>query len=119
MATSSSPAWIAATRTDPDVLPASALTWPPTPAGILLNARKIALANGVRYAYVGNVHNKQASSSYCHACGQLLIGRDWHQLSEWRLDANGCCQNCGAAFAGRFNPQPGTWGAKRQALTFG
>ncbi len=92
---------------------------PPTPAGILLNARKIALANGVRYAYVGNVHNKQASSSYCHACGQLLIGRDWHQLSEWRLDANGCCQNCGAAFAGRFNPQPGTWGAKRQALTFG
>jgi len=91
---------------------------PPTASSALLKARDIAINNGVRYVYVGNVHDKKASSSYCHNCGKLLIGRDWHQLSEWRLDASACCQYCGTAIAGRFNPQPGTWGAKRQAIGF-
>jgi len=40
------------------------------------------LKNGIRYAYVGNVHHKEADSTYCHAYGGLLIGRDWYQLCE-------------------------------------
>ncbi len=90
---------------------------PPTPAASLLKARNIALNNGVHYAYVGNVHEKSADSTYCHACGALLIGRDWYQLSEWNLDKAGCCKACGARCAGHFEEQPGSWGAKRMAVS--
>ncbi|MEM7396294.1 MAG: AmmeMemoRadiSam system radical SAM enzyme, partial [Verrucomicrobiota bacterium] len=47
---------------------------PRTPASTLTRARAIALAHGVRYAYVGNVHDEAADSTYCHACNTRLIG---------------------------------------------
>ena len=87
-----------------------------TPAGTLRKARQIALKNGVRYAYVGNVHDKAADSTWCHQCGQLLIGRDWYELSEWNLTADGKCKQCGNACAGIFEEKPGTWGAKRMPV---
>lgn len=89
---------------------------PPTPLASLLKARQIALKNGVHYAYVGNVHDKSADSTYCQGCGQLLIGRDWYELSEWNLDASGCCRFCGERCAGVFHPKSGNWGAKRKAV---
>ncbi len=89
---------------------------PRTPNASLLKARNIALNNGVRYAYVGNVHDKAAESTYCHQCGELLIGRDWYVLSDWHLDAEGKCQFCGTTCAGYFQALPGDWGAKRQAV---
>lgn len=91
---------------------------PHTPTSTLLMARSIALKNGVHHAYVGNVHNKAAESTYCHQCGELLIGRDWYELSDWNLDAEGNCRFCGTTCPGLFNPQPGNWGAKRQAVLF-
>jgi len=89
---------------------------PPTPLSSLLQARQIALKNGVRYAYVGNVHDKAAESTYCHSCKKLLIGRDWYELSDWNLDGAGNCRFCGERCAGLFNPKPGNWGAKRKAV---
>ena len=89
---------------------------PPTPLKSLLLAREIALKNGVRYAYIGNAHHKTADSTYCHNCGELLIGRDWYQLLEWRLDGQGACLACGAGCAGHFAEKPGAWGAKRMAV---
>jgi pyruvate formate lyase activating enzyme len=87
-----------------------------TPESTLTRARDIALACGLRYAYTGNVHDKSGGSTYCHACGQILIGRDWYRLSDWNLDKNGCCSNCATPCAGHFEPQPGTWGARRQPV---
>jgi len=89
---------------------------PSTPVSSLLMAREIALKNGVHYAYVGNVHDKAADSTYCHACGQLLIGRDWYQLSEWNLTETGACKACGTQCAGHFATKPGNWGAKRMGV---
>jgi pyruvate formate lyase activating enzyme len=89
---------------------------PHTPIQSLLRARQIALKNGVRYAYIGNAHNKAADSTYCHRCGGLLIGRDWYELSEWNLDASGCCRSCGERCAGVFNAKAGNWGSKRRAI---
>ena len=63
-----------------------------TPTVTLLKAQKIALNNGIRYAYIGNVHHKQADSTYCHDCGGLLIGRDWYELSEWEFDRSSLLQ---------------------------
>jgi pyruvate formate lyase activating enzyme len=92
---------------------------PPTPAATLLRAREIALANGVRHAYVGNVHEKRASSTYCPECGELLIGRDWYVLSDWKLDDKGACSSCGVPLEGVFEATPGSWGSKRQPVRLG
>jgi pyruvate formate lyase activating enzyme len=92
------------------------LDTPSTPVASLLLARDIAIKNGVHYAYVGNVHHKPAESTYCHHCGQLLIGRDWYQLSDWNLNASGTCTACGTQCAGHFAAKPGDWGAKRMAV---
>jgi pyruvate formate lyase activating enzyme len=87
-----------------------------TPAETVLKARKIAMENGVYYAYVGNIHNKKADSTWCHQCGTLLIGRDWYELSTWNLIDKGHCANCGTRCPGVFENQPGNWGVKRQAI---
>ena len=86
---------------------------PPTPPSTLQRARRIALRNGVRYAYTGNVHDPEGGSTACHGCGETLIGRDWFELSEWALTADGRCRSCGTSCAGVFDAQPGAWGARR------
>jgi pyruvate formate lyase activating enzyme len=87
-----------------------------TPPATLARARDIAMANGVRYAYTGNVHDPQGGSTWCHACGKLLIERDWYQLGRWGLDANGHCAGCGEALPGRFDVQPGQFGNARMPV---
>jgi pyruvate formate lyase activating enzyme len=89
---------------------------PATPFSTLSMARNIALKNGVRYAYTGNVHDFEGESTYCHNCGEMLIGRDWYQLSTWSLSEDGHCQKCGTAAAGVFGGPPGVWGAKRKRV---
>ena len=87
-----------------------------TPPATLMEARRIAMKNGVRYAYVGNIHAKEGDSTYCHHCGQLLIGRDWYELSDWNLTPQGGCNQCGTICAGVFEATPGNWGATRQPV---
>ena len=86
---------------------------PATPLETLTLARTIALKNGVRYAYTGNVIDKTGSSTWCHGCGGLLIGRQQYTLSEWNLDSNGNCRHCGNRCSGVFDDEPGDWGARR------
>ena len=87
-----------------------------TPHQTLNVARRIALEAGLRYVYIGNVNDKGRQSTYCHHCGERLIGRDWHQLSEWRLSGDGSCAACGTACAGVFDGPPGDWGRRREPV---
>ncbi len=89
---------------------------PATPPATLSRARRIAIKNGIRYAYTGNVHDKSSSSTYCHHCGKILIGRDWYVLSDWNLTSEGACKFCGTHCAGIFTAHPGDWGAKRMPV---
>ncbi len=92
---------------------------PPTSKAMLTHSREIALNNGMHYVYTGNVHDLKGSSTYCHACGEMLIGRDWYELSTWNLvqdDHQASCASCGTPLAGVFDQHPGTWGARRQPL---
>jgi pyruvate formate lyase activating enzyme len=86
---------------------------PPTPPGTLARARQIAVGNGIRYAYTGNVHDAAGQSTHCHECGQLVIERDWYRLGDWRLTGNGRCARCGTPLPGVFDGPPGTWGPRR------
>jgi len=86
---------------------------PRTPASTLTRARRIALGNGVRYAYTGNVHDPAGASTYCPVCGVTLIERSGYDLTAWKLDENGCCGGCGERCAGVFAGEPGRWGSRR------
>lgn len=95
------------------------LDLPATPPETLRRARKIALRNGVRYAYTGNVYDSEGQSTYCHQCGALLIERDWYRLGRWNLTADGRCGECGTPCAGGFDSKPGTWGPRRLPVRLG
>jgi pyruvate formate lyase activating enzyme len=86
---------------------------PHTPASTLSRARDIAVKNGVRYAYTGNVHDESGASTYCHGCGARLIGRDWYVMTAWNLTADSRCPKCGTPCAGVFEDHAGNWGARR------
>jgi pyruvate formate lyase activating enzyme len=92
---------------------------PPTPAATLTRAREIAIANGVRYAYTGNVHDVVGQSTRCHGCDALLIERDGYRLGRWGLDECGRCAACGEPCAGVFDGGPGCWGAHRLPVRVG
>ncbi len=84
-----------------------------TPESTLRRARRSAVANGVRYAYTGNVHDEEGDTTRCHDCGQAVIRRDWYELTGWNLTDDGHCAACGALCAGRFHGPPGNWGRCR------
>ncbi|MFG0331159.1 MAG: AmmeMemoRadiSam system radical SAM enzyme [Phycisphaerales bacterium] len=86
---------------------------PPTPPSTLTMAREIAINNGVQFAYTGNVHDERGGSTYCPTCGTKVIGRDWFRITQWAIDENGRCRGCRGAIPGRFEAEPGTWGARR------
>lgn len=89
---------------------------PATPPHTLTRARKIALKNGVRYAYTGNVHDTEGGSTFCANCSQKIIDRDWYVIREYNLTDSGKCGFCGALCAGLFAGPCGDWGTKRQPV---
>jgi pyruvate formate lyase activating enzyme len=85
---------------------------PPTPPETLTRAREIARAEGLHHVYTGNVHDPAGQSTYCAACGALLVERDWYEIGAWNLES-GCCPACGEPCPGVFEERPGTWGSRR------
>ncbi len=89
---------------------------PPTPPVTLRQARATARTLGVRHAYTGNVADDEGSSTWCHACGALLIGRRGFLVTSWALGPGGQCPTCGTPCAGCFDARPGTWGGSRRSI---
>ena len=88
---------------------------PATPPATLRRARAIALRNGLRYAYTGNIRDPEGSSTYCPGCGARVIGRDGFELETWQL-CNGACDRCGERLAGVLEEMPGSWGGRREPV---
>jgi pyruvate formate lyase activating enzyme len=63
---------------------------PPTPLSTLLQFRKLAMGEGIRYVYVGNVLYPEVNNTYCHNCKKLLIERIGYQIPIYNLDGNRC-----------------------------
>jgi pyruvate formate lyase activating enzyme len=57
---------------------------------------------GIKYCFVGNVHNSEGQTTYCPNCKEKLIKRDWHSVISNKL-INGSCKSCGEKIAGVFN----------------
>ncbi|WP_429579597.1 AmmeMemoRadiSam system radical SAM enzyme [Paraburkholderia youngii] len=74
----------------------------PTPPATLTRAREIALTEGLRYIYTGNIHDVDGGTTFCQGCGTPLIVRDWHRIEDYRLTIDGACPACRTPVAGRF-----------------
>jgi len=74
---------------------------PPTPVSTLTRYRKMAMQDGIRYAYVGNVAGHEGHNTYCHSCKNLLIERQGYFIPTYNLVGNKC-KFCGTLI-------PGVW----------
>ncbi|WP_289093836.1 AmmeMemoRadiSam system radical SAM enzyme [uncultured Bifidobacterium sp.] len=82
---------------------------PATPLDTLIRARRIAMEEGLRYVYTGNVHHREGDATVCPNpdCHAVLIQRDWYRIELDRLSRNhdgdetvGVCPDCGTPVAG-------------------
>jgi pyruvate formate lyase activating enzyme len=84
-----------------------------TPAQTLTRAREIARLAGLNYVYTGNVHDAAGGSTYCPACENAVIVRDWYDIRGYHLDDSGACKFCGHALAGRYRKFGKPFGPRR------
>jgi pyruvate formate lyase activating enzyme len=62
----------------------------PTPVSTLARLRELAMAQGIRYVYVGNVPGHEGNNTYCHNCGNRIINRQGYFITEYQLTGNRC-----------------------------
>jgi len=84
-----------------------------TPASTLTRARKIALAEGLRYVYTGNVHDREGGTTFCPGCAKPVIVRDWYEIRDYSLTPDGRCKHCSTRLPGRYDRFERPWGRKR------
>jgi len=73
---------------------------PPTSAATLKLGREIALEEGLRHVFVGNVRGGDAEHTYCPVDGTPLIRRVGYKILENRIGPEGRCPECGTEIAG-------------------
>ncbi|HIE38344.1 MAG TPA: AmmeMemoRadiSam system radical SAM enzyme [Anaerolineales bacterium] len=76
---------------------------PPTPVESLEKARAIALEEGVRFVYVGNVPGHPANTTYCPVCRRPIVVRQGFAVREYHLQG-GACAYCGESIPGVWWP---------------
>jgi pyruvate formate lyase activating enzyme len=89
---------------------------PHTPGSTLTRARKIALAEGLRYVYTGNVHDREGGTTFCPGCAKPVIVRDWYEILDYSLTRDGRCKHCATPLPGRYDVFERPWGRKRVSV---
>lgn len=86
---------------------------PPTPPATLTRARHIALAEGLRFVYTGNVHDTEGGTTSCPSCGAAVVTRDWYVIRRYGLTDDGRCAKCGTRLPGVYEGPVERWGSRR------
>ncbi|MCP4375025.1 MAG: AmmeMemoRadiSam system radical SAM enzyme [bacterium] len=76
---------------------------PSTPLATLEIACNAGASAGLKYVYCGNVHGITGESTYCGACGTMLIERVGFTVGGMHLQ-NGACEKCGEQIDGIWAP---------------
>ncbi|MGC8879317.1 MAG: AmmeMemoRadiSam system radical SAM enzyme [Anaerolineae bacterium] len=74
---------------------------PPTPIETLVKARALAMQEGLRFVYVGNVPGDPGNNTYCPGCGRAVLVREGFAVREYHLNGDRC-EYCGTRL-------PGVW----------
>lgn len=72
---------------------------PPTPLETLIKAREIAISEGLKYVYIGNVLHRESSITYCPNCKKELIERYGFNVIK-NIVKDGKCPECGTSIYG-------------------
>jgi pyruvate formate lyase activating enzyme len=72
---------------------------PSTPVSVLQKARNIALSEGMKYVYVGNVPGTDMENTICPKCKKTVIQRKGFVVTANNL-VNGTCKFCKEKIAG-------------------
>ncbi len=75
---------------------------PATPVNTLEKAKDIALAEGLKFVYIGNVPGTNATDTSCPQCHEKLIDRSGYTIADIQI-TNGKCPHCNQEIAGRWN----------------
>ncbi len=75
--------------------PANKMTIPATPPETIMNARRIAMDEGVRFVYSGNIRDLEGNNTWCPNCKELLIDRAGFSVVENSITKEGTCPSCG------------------------
>ena len=70
----------------------------PTPLPLLVEARRVAISQGMRHVYLGNVSLPGAEDTLCPSCGSVLIRRTGCDVALGNF--SGVCPKCGSKIAG-------------------
>jgi pyruvate formate lyase activating enzyme len=68
---------------------------PRTPLKTMEKAYKIAKKEGLKYIFIGNVHEHEWENTYCHKCRNLLVERTISGVKEFKLKKDSKCPKCG------------------------
>jgi len=68
---------------------------PRTPIKTMEKAYEIAKKEGLKYVYLGNVHNHKLENTYCYNCGNLVIERTILGVKKFLLKKDFKCPKCG------------------------
>jgi pyruvate formate lyase activating enzyme len=74
---------------------------PRTSVATIERLRRVALGEGLRYVYLGNVRGHPGENTRCHNCNHTLIERDGFRVRSNAID-DGRCPNCQTEI-------PGVW----------
>lgn len=78
----------------------------PTPIAHLTKARDIAMKEGIRYVYVGNIPRHDGENTYCYACKKIVVERHGYLVKKIALikkQDHHVCQFCEAPIAGLWS----------------
>jgi len=73
----------------------------PTPVRVIEEFRRIAMKEGIHYAYTGNIGISAGANTWCHNCGKLLVERKGYLIPVMEI-RKGRCRYCGTRI-------PGVW----------
>lgn len=72
---------------------------PITPSATLAQARKIALEQGLKYVYVGNLPGHEGANTYCPKCKTMIVERLAFTVLDCKMN-RGKCAVCGNVIEG-------------------
>lgn len=75
---------------------------PATPVSVLEKARKIALDEGIKYVYIGNVPGHTAQNTYCPNCNKIILERRGYSILSNNIK-NSQCNFCKEKISGVWN----------------
>ncbi|HUZ79262.1 MAG TPA: AmmeMemoRadiSam system radical SAM enzyme [Thermoplasmata archaeon] len=68
---------------------------PSTPVATLEALHAVAVEEGLRYVYLGNLWGHPLEHTYCPRCHAIAVERYGFMIKSWNLDAENRCRACG------------------------